>query len=356
MIRPNNGKEDTVMSTESNAAHCVLVTGGAGYIGSHTCCQLLNAGYNAVIIDNFSNADPSVVDAIETITGRRPALVKADLRDAQAVRACFDQYPIDAVIHFAALKAVGESTAKPVEYYEHNLLCTSVLVKEMHSRNVKRLVYSSSATVYGMTNPVPFREDMPISAINPYGWTKVMAEHMLTDLAASDLEWSIALLRYFNPLGAHPSGLIGDDPNGVPANLMPYVNKVAAGILPDLPVFGDDYPTRDGTCIRDYLHVLDLADGHLAALDYIYKHTGIEAVNLGAGVGCSVLDVIHAYERASGQKIPYHITARRPNNADSPESYADTTKAWRLYQWKARRDLDEMCRDSWTFARTRLTK
>jgi UDP-glucose 4-epimerase len=339
-----------------NAKHTVLVTGGAGYIGSHTCCQLLNAGYNVVIIDNFSNSSPDVLDAIMAISGKRPALVEADLRDADAVRVCFDQYPIDAVIHFAALKAVGESTAKPVEYYEHNLLCTTTLVKGMRGRGVKRLVYSSSATVYGMDNPAPFREDMPISAINPYGWTKVMTERMLTDLSASDPEWSITLLRYFNPLGAHPSGLIGDDPNGIPANLMPYVNKVAAGILPELPVFGDDYPTPDGTCIRDYIHVMDLAEGHLAALDYIYTHNGVEAVNLGTGVGYSVFDVVRAYERVSGRTIPYRVASRRPNNADAPKAYADPAKAARVFNWKTKRGLDDMCRDSWTFAKTRLIK
>ncbi|GHU70276.1 UDP-glucose 4-epimerase GalE [Clostridia bacterium] len=336
--------------------HCVLVTGGAGYIGSHTCSQLLDAGYSVVIFDNFSNSNPSVIDAIETITHKRPALIQADLRDADAVRACFDQYPIDAAIHFAALKAVGESTQKPMEYYEHNLNCTTTLLKEMRARGVKRLVYSSSATVYGQTNPVPFREDMPTSAVNPYGWTKVMLEHLLTDLAASDPEWSIALLRYFNPVGAHPSGLIGDDPNGIPANLMPYVNKVAAGILPELPVFGDDYPTPDGTCLRDYLHVLDLAAGHLSALDYVYTHNEAEPINLGTGIGYSVFDIINAYEKACGHSIPYRITDRRPNNADVPESYADPAKAERLLGWKARLNLDDMCRDSWRFAKTRLVK
>ncbi|MDR1600195.1 MAG: UDP-glucose 4-epimerase GalE [Oscillospiraceae bacterium] len=339
-----------------NASHTVLVTGGAGYIGSHTCCSLLNSGYNVVIIDNFSNSSPTVIDAIETITGKRPALVKGDLRDAAAVRSCFDQHPIDAVIHFAALKAVGESTAKPIEYYEHNILCTTTLIKEARSRGMKRLVYSSSATVYGMANTAPFREDMPTSASNPYGWTKVMTEQMLTDLTASDPSWSITLLRYFNPIGAHPSGLIGDDPNGVPANLMPYVNKVAAGILPELPVLGDDYPTPDGTCIRDYIHVMDLADGHLAALDYVYSHKGVEPVNLGTGVGYSVFDVVHAYERASGKTIPYRVADRRPNNADVPIAYADPSKAERLFNWKTSRGLDDMCRDSWTFAKTRLIR
>ena len=311
----------------------VLVTGGAGYIGSHTCVELLNAGHEVVIIDNFVNSKPEALDSIRKITGKDFAFVEADLRDRAAVKALFDAHPVDAVIHFAGLKAVGESVQKPLEYYDNNLGGFFVLAEEMRDHGVKKFVFSSSATVYGMNNPVPFREEMPTSATNPYGYTKVMIEQMLKDIAVADPEWSIVMLRYFNPIGAHPSGLIGEDPNGIPNNLLPYVAQVAAGKLKELTVFGDDYDTPDGTGVRDYIHVVDLALGHLAALNYADSHTGAEAINLGTGHGTSVLEIVRAFEKASGRKVPYRIAARRAG--DIATCYADTSKAAKLLGWRA---------------------
>ena len=325
----------------------VLVTGGAGYIGGHTCVELLNAGHEVVVIDNFVNSKPEALDNIRKITGRDLAFYKADLRDREAVRRIFEEHQIDAAIHFAGLKAVGESVHKPMEYYDNNLGGFFVLAEEMAAHGVKKLVFSSSATVYGMNNPVPFREDYPTSATNPYGYTKVMIEQMLRDLAVADPDWSIVMLRYFNPIGAHESGLIGEDPNGIPNTLLPYVAQVAVGKLPCLNVFGDDYDTPDGTGVRDYIHVVDLALGHLAALKYADGHKGAEAINLGTGRGTSVLEIVHAFERASGREIPYRVTPRRPG--DIATCYADTSKAAKLLGWKAERTIDDMCRDSWRF-------
>ncbi len=325
----------------------VLVTGGTGYIGGHTCVELLNAGHEVVVIDNFVNSKPEALDNIRKITGRDLAFYKADLRDREAVRRIFEEHQIDAAIHFAGLKAVGESVHKPMEYYDNNLGGFFVLAEEMAAHGVKKLVFSSSATVYGMNNPVPFREDYPTSATNPYGYTKVMIEQMLRDLAVADPDWSIVMLRYFNPIGAHESGLIGEDPNGIPNNLLPYVAQVAVGKLPCLNVFGDDYDTPDGTGVRDYIHVVDLALGHLAALKYADGHKGAEAINLGTGRGTSVLEIVHAFERASGREIPYRVTPRRPG--DIATCYADTSKAAKLLGWKAERTIDDMCRDSWRF-------
>lgn len=325
----------------------VLVTGGAGYIGGHTCVELLNAGHEVVVIDNFVNSKPEALDNIRKITGRDLAFYKTDLRDREAVRRIFEEHQIDAAIHFAGLKAVGESVHKPMEYYDNNLGGFFVLAEEMAAHGVKKLVFSSSATVYGMNNPVPFREDYPTSATNPYGYTKVMIEQMLRDLAVADPDWSIVMLRYFNPIGAHESGLIGEDPNGIPNNLLPYVAQVAVGKLPCLNVFGDDYDTPDGTGVRDYIHVVDLALGHLAALKYADGHKGAEAINLGTGRGTSVLEIVHAFERASGREIPYRVTPRRPG--DIATCYADTSKAAKLLGWKAERTIDDMCRDSWRF-------
>lgn len=329
----------------------VLVTGGAGYIGSHTCVELLKAGHEIVIVDNFINSKPDVLDKLRMITGRDFSFVEADLRDRAALDQAFDAHQIDAVIHFAGLKAVGESVSKPLEYYDNNLQGFIVLAEAMRDHGVKKFVFSSSATVYGMNNPVPFQEDYPTSATNPYGYTKVMIEQMLRDIAVADPEWHICLLRYFNPIGAHESGLIGEDPNGIPNNLLPYVAQVAAGKLPCLTVFGDDYDTPDGTGVRDYIHVVDLALGHLAALNYVEDHAGAEAVNLGTGQGTSVLEIVHAFERASGRPVPYRIAARRPG--DIASCYADTHKAAKLLNWHATRNIDDMCRDTWNFAKNR---
>ncbi|MCL1964305.1 MAG: UDP-glucose 4-epimerase GalE [Firmicutes bacterium] len=334
----------------------ILVTGGAGYIGSHTCVELLSESHGLsvdqlIIIDNFSNSKPDMLEKVRAIAGRDFIFIEGDIRDPGKMNALFDTYAIDAVIHFAGLKAVGESTQKPLAYYDNNLTGSLVLFETMQSHGVKRIVFSSSATVYGMSNPMPLREEYPVSATNPYGYTKLVIERMLMDLAQADPGWSISLLRYFNPIGAHPSGLIGEDPNGIPNNLLPYVAKVAAGKLPALPVYGDDYDTPDGTGVRDYIHVMDLAGGHIAALEYVMRNRGVEAVNLGTGHGTSVLSIIRAFEKACGHAIPYTVTGRRPG--DIGTCYADTEKARRLYGFEARRTLEEMCADGWRFAKER---
>lgn len=323
----------------------VLVTGGAGYIGSHTCVELLNAGHEVVIIDNFVNSKPEALDSIRKITGKDFAFVEADLRDRAAVKALFDAHPVDAVIHFAGLKAVGESVQKPLEYYDNNLGGFFVLAEEMRDHGVKKFVFSSSATVYGMNNPVPFREEMPTSATNPYGYTKVMIEQMLKDIAVADPEWSIVMLRYFNPIGAHESGLIGEDPNDIPNNLVPYIAQVAVGKLAKLHVFGDDYPTHDGTGVRDYIHVVDLARGHIAALKKLETNCGLFVCNLGTGKGYSVFDVLHAYEKACGKTLPYVVDPRRPG--DIAVCYADPTKAKEELGWEAKYGIEDMCASSW---------
>lgn len=328
----------------------ILVTGGTGYIGSHTVVELQKAGSDVVIADNLVNSKREVVGYIESITGKRPEFVLADVCDYAAMTSLFDRYDIDSVIHFAGLKAVGESVSKPLEYYTNNLVSTLVLLRVMREHGCKKIVFSSSATVYGTSDKVPYDETLPTSATNPYGMTKVMQEKILIDTAASDPELSVALLRYFNPIGAHESGLIGDDPNGIPNNLMPYVCKVAVGKLPFLNVFGNDYPTPDGTGVRDYIHVVDLAVGHIAALDYISAHPGVLTVNLGTGKGTSVLEIVNAFEKYCGVKIPYKITPRRPG--DIATCYASTEKAERLLGWKAVKNLGQMCADSYRYAKT----
>lgn len=319
----------------------VLVTGGAGYIGSHTVVELLNTGYDVLIADDLRNSKEAVLDRIETITGKRPAFVKVDVCDREAMKTLFSQNAFTSIIHFAGLKAVGESVAKPVEYYRNNLDATLTLLECMKAFDVRHIVFSSSATVYGVPK-VPITEDAPRWCTNPYGWTKFMGEQILSDFAAANPEMSVVLLRYFNPIGAHDSGLIGEDPQGIPNNLLPYINQVATGKLRKLRVFGDDYPTPDGTGVRDYIHVVDLAKGHLRALEYADAHTGAVAINLGTGTGYSVLDVIHAYQDANGVTIPYEIVDRRPG--DVAENYADPSKALELLGWKAERDLVNMCK------------
>ncbi|MBK9102455.1 MAG: UDP-glucose 4-epimerase GalE [Austwickia sp.] len=330
----------------------VLVSGGAGYIGSHTVIALVEAGHDVLVVDDFSNAKPAVVPRLESIVGRPVPVVVADVADTGAITAVFadaadsPQGPIDAVIHFAGYKAVGESVAKPLDYYRNNIGSTIALVTAMAAHEVKRLVFSSSATVYGAEPPVPMTEDLPTSATNPYGWTKVMIEQILRDVAVADPAWRIALLRYFNPVGAHPSGTIGEDPSDVPNNLMPYVAQVAVGRRPQLSVFGDDYPTPDGTGVRDYIHVCDLAAGHVAALDALpERDEPVSTWNLGTGQGTSVLELVQAFERASGRPVPYQIVARRPG--DIAASYADPARARTELHWKAERTVDDMCADSW---------
>jgi len=309
---------------------------------------MLGAGYDIVLLDNFSNSKPEVVDRIRELAGREFPVFETDIRDEAGLEALFSRHEIDAVVHFAGLKAVGESSRIPMDYYANNVGGTLSLCRVMARHGCKRMVFSSSATVYGENNPVPFREDYPVSATNPYGMTKLVIERILQDIAVSDKEWSIALLRYFNPIGAHPSGLIGEDPEGLPNNLAPYIAQVAAGKLAYLNVFGDDYETKDGTGVRDYLHVTDLAIGHLRALAFTGENAGATAINLGTGAGYSVLEVLQAFERACGKTIAYKITGRRPG--DIAVSYADTSKAWTLLKWKAERGLDEMCADTWRFA------
>ena len=324
----------------------ILVTGGAGFIGSHTVVELLEKGYNVIIVDNFCNAKKSVIDRIETITGIRPIVYEIDVRDKKELEKVFTYYTIDAVIHFAGLKAVGESTLIPLSYYDNNLTSTLTLLEVMKEHNVKKIVFSSSATVYGEDNTAPFSEDDKVGGTtNPYGTTKYFIENILKDLYKSDRDWNIAILRYFNPIGAHVSGLIGEDPNGIPNNLAPYITQVASGKLEYLRVFGDDYDTKDGTGVRDYIHVCDLAHGHLCALNKLSENPGLVIYNLGTGVGYSVLDVLHAFEAAVGKKIPYKIVERR--KGDIAVCYANPTKAYKEMHFKTKRSLDDMCKDQW---------
>lgn len=326
----------------------VLVTGGMGFIGSHTVVELLNSGEDVIIVDNLSNSKKETLDAIKKITNKVPKFYNVDIRNKESLDNVFkENKDINAVIHFAALKAVGESVEKPIEYYDNNIWGTIALLDVMRNNNVKKIIFSSSATVYGSPKTVPIKEDFPKSATNPYGQTKVMVEQILSDVYTSDNEWSIILLRYFNPIGAHESGLIGESPNGIPNNLMPYINQVALGKLDHLRVFGDDYKTPDGTGVRDYIHVVDLAKGHVNALNRANKMTGVESYNLGTGKGYSVLEIIKNFEKATGQKIKYEIVERRAG--DIAECYADPSKAREMLGWTAEKDLEQMCKDSWNF-------
>ncbi len=324
----------------------ILLTGATGYIGSHTAVELLNAGEEIVIVDDLSNSEESVIDRIQEITGKRPLFYRGNVADRAMMDKIFSENEISAVMHFAGFKAVGESVEKPLAYYRNNLDTTLTLLETMQRFSCSRFIFSSSATVYGMSENVPFRETAPAGGCtNPYGWTKYMIEQILTDTAKAIPEMSVVLLRYFNPIGAHESGLIGEKPNGIPNNLMPYITQVAVGKLDHLRVFGNDYPTPDGTGVRDYIHVVDLAKGHLAALRFTQTHSGTEIINLGTGVGYSVLDVIRAFEKANGVRIPYEIAPRR--GGDIAVCYADPTKAHQLLGWKAEKNLEDMCADSW---------
>lgn len=323
----------------------ILVTGGTGFIGSHTCVALIAAGHEVTVIDNLYNSRREVLDRIEQISGKRPAFFEGDVRDRELLRKVFAQWPVDSVIHFAGLKAVGESVAQPLRYYDWNIGGAIVLCEVMDEVGVKSLIFSSSATVYGDPASVPIHEDFPRSATNPYGASKLMIEDILADLSKSDSDWRIARLRYFNPVGAHESGLIGESPSGIPNNLMPYVAQVACGQRERLSVFGGDYPTPDGTGVRDYIHVMDLAEGHVAALDYLVREKGLLTVNLGTGCGYSVIDMVRAFERASGRPVPYAVVDRRPG--DIAACYADPALAEKLLGWKAKLGIDDMCRDAW---------
>lgn len=323
----------------------LLLTGGTGFIGSHTAVVLAQAGHEVVLLDNFSNSKPSVLDRLHTITGKSMPFVACDVRDTAALTTTLQTHAVDAVVHFAGLKAVGESVAKPVDYFANNVQGTVSLLQAMQAAHVHQLVFSSSATVYGEPQYLPLDEQHPTAATNPYGRTKLHIEEMLRDLSASDPAWRMACLRYFNPVGAHDSGLIGEDPQGVPNNLMPFVAQVAAGLRPSLQVYGDDYDTPDGTGVRDYIHVMDLAEGHLAALSHLSQQTGWQAFNLGTGQGYSVLDMVKAFERASGQSVPYQVVARRPGDVAS--CYAKVDKAHQTLHWQASRGLAQMCLDAW---------
>lgn len=330
----------------------VLVTGGAGYIGSHTVVALVEAGHEVGVVDSLVNAHGEAIDRVRTITGVDVPLHVADLRDADALDKIFADGSFEAVVHFAGLKAVGESVAQPLRYYDNNLGCTFALLQAMERHRVDAMVFSSSATVYGIHDAIdamPLREDLPLGAVNPYGETKVQIERILTDVAAADERLHVAMLRYFNPVGAHPSGLIGEDPQGIPNNLVPYIAQVAVGRREKLLVFGDDYPTPDGTGVRDYIHVMDLAEGHVAALAHLAEFPGANAWNLGTGRGSSVYEVLHAFERAVGHELPYEVTARRPG--DAPVSFCDPGKAERDLGWRATRSLDQMCADHWHWQR-----
>lgn len=323
----------------------VLVTGGAGFIGSHTVVELQNCGHDVVVVDNYSNSSPDVLERVQRITGKQVKAYAGDIQNGSLLEKIFQTHTIDAVIHFAGLKSVGESVTIPLKYYRNNIDATLSLLETMDRFSCHKLVFSSSATVYGPNNPVPYQEDMPTPATNPYGWTKVMIEQMLRDVAASSPNWSIVSLRYFNPIGAHESGLIGENPRGIPNNLMPYVVKVASGELPELHVFGSDYPTPDGTGVRDYIHVVDLAQGHIKALEYIFQHAGCVEFNLGTGKGTSVLELVHTFEQVNQVPVPYVVDSRRAG--DLAECYAAVGKAERLLGWTAKKTVDLMCRDSW---------
>lgn len=323
----------------------ILATGGAGYIGSHSCVAFLQAGHEVIIADNYNNSSPEAVKRVEQITGKTVKVYEGDVCDKEFLRKIFRENDIDVAVHYAGYKAVGESARKPLEYYDNNLNSTLSLLYVMREFKVKRVVFSSSATVYGTVKEMPLTENSPIGAINPYGRTKLFIEEIMRDLYASDNEWSIALLRYFNPIGAHESGLIGEDPKGIPNNLMPYIAQVAVGKLERLNVFGNDYNTPDGTGVRDYIHVMDLGQGHEKAVEYVMNNTGCEAINLGTGRGYSVLELKDAFERASGITIPFKIVERRPGDTD--EVYADPKKAEKLLGWKAEKTVDEMCADTW---------
>lgn len=326
----------------------VLLTGGLGFIGSHTAVELVNAGYEAIIVDNLSNASADTADRIEKICGYKPRLYICDAADIKAMRRVFDENMIDAVMHFAGSKAVGESVQQPLKYYRNNIDSAITVLELMREYGVKRFIFSSSATVYGTENPIPYTEKMPVGGCtSPYGWTKLMVEQILRDECVADGEFSAVLLRYFNPTGAHESGLIGERPNGTPNNLMPYITQVAAGKREKLEVFGNDYPTRDGTGVRDYIHVCDLAEGHAAALKYAVENRGAQAINLGTGAGYSVLEVVETFRRVNGVHLPYEIAPRRAG--DLAEYYADTSLAFSLLGWRARRGLEEMCRDAWNW-------
>ncbi len=326
----------------------VLVTGGAGYIGSHTCLELLECGYGVIVIDNLCNANPKSLQRVEQLTGKSVTFYEGDVRDEALLRKIFAEHDIGCVIHFAGLKAVGESVSKPWEYYDNNLNSTLVLTKVMRDVGMKNIIFSSSATVYSADNEMPLNENSRTGGCtNPYGWTKYMTEQILSGLAHSDPEWSIVVLRYFNPIGAHASGLIGEDPRGIPNNLMPYITQVAVGRRDHLSVYGNDYDTHDGTGVRDYIHVVDLSKGHVAAVEYAAKNKGCEVFNLGTGTGYSVLDMVKAFEEANSMKLPYEIVDRRPG--DIATCYADPAKSAAVLGWKAEKTLTDMCRDSWNW-------
>lgn len=323
----------------------ILITGGAGFIGSHTCVEMLDSGYDVVVVDNLDNSSSESLDRVEKITGKKVKFYKEDVRNREALRKIFTENSIEAVIHFAGLKAVGESVREPIMYYDNNLINTLVLLETMNEFGVKKIVFSSSATVYGVATEMPLVEGMPLGAINPYGRTKLFIEHILTDLYAADKDWCVALLRYFNPIGAHKSGLIGEDPKGIPNNLMPYISQVAVGKLDKLHVFGNDYKTIDGTGVRDYIHVVDLAVGHVKAIEWVLKNTGCEPFNLGTGNGTSVLQLRDAFVKATGVDVPYVIDPRRPGDPD--EVYANADKAKKVLGWTAKYGIEEMCEDTW---------
>ena len=331
----------------------ILLTGGAGYIGSHTAVELIEAGYDVVIADNYSNSKEDVIDRIEKIVNKKVTAYDVDFTDYKAVDKLFEKEDIDAVIHFAGLKAVGESCSIPLKYYENNIGSTLTLLDVMKKHDVNNIVFSSSATVYGVPKEVPLREDMPTSCTNPYGWTKYMIEQILKDVAMATPKMSVVILRYFNPIGAHTSGLIGEDPNGIPNNLMPYITQVATGKLPELSVYGNDYNTKDGTGVRDYIHVVDLAKGHLKAIEYSFKNRGVEVFNLGTGKGYSVLEIVEAFEKANMVKVPYTIVERRPG--DVAECYANPSKAEAVLGWRAEKTLEQMCEDSWRWQKYSTT-
>lgn len=326
----------------------ILVTGAAGFIGSHTCVELINSGYDIVGIDNFINSKPVVLENIEKITGKRIAFYEGDVCDEVLLRKIMNEHKISAAIHFAGLKAVGESVEKPLMYYQNNLMSTIVLSKVMNEFGCKKIIFSSSATVYGTPHAVPMTEDFPVGGTtNPYGTTKLMCERILSDLQYAEKDWSVCLLRYFNPIGSHASGLIGEEPNGIPNNLMPYIVKVASKQLPQLSVFGNDYPTHDGTGVRDYIHVVDLAKGHVCALKKVLAESGIHIYNLGTGIGYSVLDLVETFKKVNDIDVPYVFAPRRAG--DIPECFANADKALKELGWKAEKNVEDMCRDSWNF-------